>query len=144
MKIALISDTHDCLRPEVVTILQQCDEIWHCGDFCHREIYEQLHAIAPLIAVRGNNDKDAFFDQIPEMRIEKRNGITFALCHYREKLEQVEAEVKCFGHSHRLFHQEGWLNPGSCGRRRFSLPLTMMILHLDDQLEVEQICFPGK
>ena len=144
MKVALISDTHNVLREEVIRILEGCDEIWHCGDFCSEQIYHQIEKIRPLYAVRGNNDKDPFFDSIPEILTLNRNGISFVLCHYRSKLEKTEADVKCFGHSHQLFHEEHWLNPGSCGRRRFSLPLTMMILQISDHVEVQEILFPGK
>ena len=144
MKIGLISDTHDVLTEEVIRILKDCDEIWHCGDFCHETIYHRIEEIAPLYAVRGNNDKEDFFDCLEDRLILERNGFTFELCHYREKLKDSTADVKCFGHSHQLFHQEDWLNPGSCGRRRFSLPLNMMILEVTDHITVQEIRFPGK
>ena len=64
MRIGLISDTHNVLRPQVIELLKTCDEIWHAGDFCEPEIWEALNALKPLRGVQGNNDEDPFFERL--------------------------------------------------------------------------------
>ena len=128
-KIAIISDTHDVLRNEVIKELNTCDLIFHAGDFVKEEIYQQLQKIAPIIAVKGNNDK---FDLPEELNCEIA-GHKFYLTHQKKDVQNVDFYI--FGHSHRYLEQKidntHYLNPGSCGRRRFSLPLTYMILYID-------------
>lgn len=144
MKIGLISDTHNILRQEVLDRLQSCDEIWHCGDFSKPEILEVLRRIAPMHAVRGNNDDDSYFKCLPAVDVFDCEGLTIALAHTRQLLNNVSADVRCFGHSHQVYDSMlsavRWLNPGSCGRRRFYLDLTMMILTIRGKtLDVERI-----
>lgn len=125
-KIGIISDTHDILRNEVVTELQTCDLIFHAGDFVKKEIYQKLKEIAPVIAVKGNND---YFD-LPEEVSFNLKGYHFYMSHQKRKVQKVDFYI--FGHSHcyvnEIIDNVHYLNPGSCGRRRFSLPLTYMIL----------------
>lgn len=144
MKIGLISDTHNILRQEVLDRLQSCDEIWHCGDFSDPEILEVLRRIAPVHAVRGNNDDDDDFESLPLVDVFDCEGLSVALAHTRQTLEKVIADVRCFGHSHQYYDRiepgVHWLNPGSCGRRRFYLDLTMMILTIRGKtLDVERV-----
>ena len=144
MRIGLISDTHNVLRPQVIELLKTCDEIWHAGDFCEPEIWEALNALKPLRGVQGNNDEDPFFERLPTVSEFVCGGLQIALAHNRRSLDCMRADLKIFGHSHQLCVEQlntvRWLNPGSCGRKRFNLELTMMILTIQDQkLQVERI-----
>lgn len=136
MRIGVISDTHNLLRPEVIAALEPCAAIIHAGDFCSQEILEALRAVAPLYAVRGNNDW-ALKEAIPRRLDFIIEGIPFTMIHNHAELpeELGEARVVIFGHSHKYFerHADGrlWLNPGSCGRRRFGLELTYAIMTID-------------
>ena len=146
MRIGLISDTHNVLRPQVIELLKTCDEIWHAGDFCEPEIWEALNALKPLRGVQGNNDEDPFFERLPTVDEFVCGGLQIAMAHSRRSLDCVRADLKIFGHSHQLCDEQlgtvRWLNPGSCGRKRFNLELTMMILTIKDQkLQVERIDF---
>lgn len=129
-KIGIISDTHNVLRNEVVAELQTCDLIFHAGDFVKKEIYQQLKEIAPVIAVKGNND---YFD-LPEEVDFNLKGYHFYMTHQKRKVQNVDFYI--FGHSHCYFDEIidniHYLNPGSCGRRRLSLPLTYMILCISE------------
>ena len=134
MKIGLLSDTHQILRPSVLQVVKTCDEIWHCGDFCNTQILHQLRLIAPVRAVRGNNDHEQALLTLPLVEQFEWEGLSVALAHQRSSLLSVSAQLRCFGHTHRLCDEtvDGvrWLNPGGCGRRRFALELTMMVLTL--------------
>ena len=132
-KIAVISDTHDLLRASLLDEIAGADEIWHIGDICTPEVVTTLEGIAPLKIVRGNNDKGDWAAAIPESLLFEEAGQWVFLLHNRKELDQhIESEaadlVVC-GHSHRLLDEtiDGvrYLNPGSCGPRRFSLPISM-------------------
>ena len=138
IRVAVISDTHGVLRPEVLAYLEKSDYIIHAGDICTKKVLDKLESIAPLFIVRGNNDVGAWADVL-------ETEIYFTLGKYRfylihdKKLVTAHPEAVdfiIFGHSHKYFHeQQGktcWLNPGSCGRARFHLPLTMATLELSD------------
>ena len=118
MKIGVISDTHGLLRPEVANKLQGCDAILHAGDVNKPEILDALRTIAPLHVVRGNNDKD-WAEALPQTL----------------RVELGDAQLIVFGHSHKYFEQtiDGrlWLNPGSCGKRRFDQEISFALLHID-------------
>lgn len=136
MRIGLISDTHNVLRPQVIENLKSCDEIWHVGDFCEPEIWEELNRMKPVRCVQGNNDDDPFFERFPTVTEFDCGSLHVAMAHTRHSLDLVRADLKIFGHSHQYFDQviqnQRWLNPGSCGRRRFQLELTMMILNIEN------------
>lgn len=125
-KIGIISDTHNVLRTEVIKELKTCDLVFHAGDFVEENIYQQLKNIVPIIAVKGNNDR---FDLPEEVKCNVC-GYSFYMTHQKKEVQNVDFYI--FGHSHRYFDEKikntHYLNPGSCGRRRFSLPLTYMIL----------------
>jgi len=141
MKIGVISDTHGLLRPEAIAALQGCDRILHAGDIGSAAILDQLAAIAPVDAVRGNNDLDApWARELPDCLRLELNGWTVLLVH---DIADVAADpddgikLVITGHSHkpcidwrgeRLF-----LNPGSAGRRRFKLPVTLALLEVVGQ-----------
>lgn len=150
MKIAILSDTHGLLRPEVLEYLKTADVILHGGDINRQEIVDALQRYAPLYVVRGNNDK-AWAGAIPHDLKVTLDGVTFCMVHNRKELpadlDGVDAVV--FGHSHKYVQEEKdgllWLNPGSCGPRRFHQEITMMMAEIaDGVLQVEKITIPHK
>lgn len=145
IRAAVISDTHGLLRPEVEKILQSCDVVIHAGDFDNQMVYHKLKIKRPLYAVRGNNDGE-WAEQLPLIRRFALGGFSFLLVHDQEDIPQdvKEAQVIIFGHSHMHFQRQEngrlWLNPGSCGYRRFTLPLSLVVLTLEDEgCEIESI-----
>ena len=148
MKLAILSDTHGLLRPEVVERLKTADAILHGGDINRQDIVDQMRQYAPLYVVRGNNDKD-WAEGIPHTLTVTLGGVTFLLVHNKKDvpadLSGVDAVV--FGHSHRYAQEERdgvlWLNPGSCGPRRFHQEITMMLAEAaDGALRVEKVSVP--
>ncbi len=134
--IAVLSDTHGLLRPEVLRILHTCDCILHAGDINKPEILDELRGIAPLYVVRGNNDK-GWAENLPQSLMITIAGVTFFMVHNKKDVpsELSVAQVVIFGHSHKYFEQELdgrlWLNPGSCGPCRFDQPITMAVIKVE-------------
>ena len=136
LRIGLISDTHGLLRPEALDFLAGCDHIIHGGDIGGPEILERLGAIAPLTVVRGNNDTAPWARSIPETVRLALGGVDLFVIHDLKQLAgdpsaaalAAGARVVISGHSHKPSHSERdgvlYVNPGSAGRRRFSLPIT--------------------
>ena len=148
MKLAILSDTHGLLRPEVAEHLKTADAILHGGDVNKPGIVDQLERYAPLYIVRGNNDKE-WAEQLPHDLTVTLGGVTFYLVHNKKEvpadLTGVDAVV--FGHSHKYLLEERdgvlWLNPGSCGPRRFHQEITMMMAEVENgTLQVEKITIP--
>ena len=133
MRIGLISDTHGLLRPEALHVLAGCDRLLHAGDIGNAAILEALAAIAPVTAVRGNNDHGAWAERLPEALTLTLAGLRIHLLHDLAELavdpaaEGIAAVVS--GHSHQpLVRQQGstcFVNPGSAGPRRFKLPVSV-------------------
>jgi len=136
MKVGVISDTHGLLRPEALATLEGCERIIHAGDIGSLDILDQLASIAPLHVVRGNNDLDApWASDLADCLRFNLNGWETLLVHdIADVPVMLDAAIKLVitGHSHkpgiewrgeRLF-----LNPGSAGRRRFKLPVTLALL----------------
>lgn len=147
MRIGVISDTHGLLRPAVLEALAGCDCILHGGDVNKPEILETLRAIAPLYTVRGNNDKE-WAEELPHSLNLTLDGVPIFMVHNKKDVPKDlgETRVVVFGHSHKYFEQELdgrlWLNPGSCGKRRFDQEITMAILTTDQgRLHVEKLTF---
>lgn len=148
-RIAVISDTHGLLRPEVLEQLKGCEMILHGGDIDRQSILNTLEQIVPVHAVRGNADKE-WAASLPATLSLELYGIKIFMIHNKKQLpkELPDADVIIYGHSHKYEEQrEGgrlWLNPGSCGPRRFTLPITMAILEIggDGSLRVEKIDLP--
>jgi len=138
-RIGLISDTHGLLRPEAVAFLRGCDHIVHGGDICEQRILDELAAIAPVTAVRGNNDIGGWAQEIPETAQFDIDGVRLHAIHDLAELsiDPVAAgvDVVISGHSHRPLAQERggvlYINPGSAGPRRFKLPISAGELLLD-------------
>ncbi|HET7777279.1 MAG TPA: metallophosphoesterase family protein [Rudaea sp.] len=130
-RVGLISDTHGLLRPEARAFLEGCDRILHGGDIGNPDILEQLAALAPLTAVRGNNDHGSWADELAETELVRVGKILIYVIHDIAQLdidpraEGVHAVVS--GHSHlpSVTEREGvlYVNPGSAGPRRFKLPI---------------------
>lgn len=139
MRIGLISDTHGLLRPEALAVLQGCDHIVHAGDIGDPGILQALAAIAPVTAVRGNHDVGAWAQDLPETQELTLAGVTLYVIHDIGTLPIDPAtagvQVVVYGHSHRpvVETRDGvlYVNPGSAGRRRFSLPITVGELTLE-------------
>jgi uncharacterized protein len=133
MKVGLISDTHGLMRDEALEALAGSDFIIHAGDIGDQAVIERLCEIAPVTAVRGNNDTDAWAAQIPETNVLDANGVRFFVLHSVKDLDVDPAEAGfqavVSGHSHRPeIHVRGgvlFINPGSAGPRRFRLPISV-------------------
>jgi len=129
-RIGVISDTHGLLREEVRENLQGCDVILHGGDIHKESVLEELKKIAPVYAVRGNADGD-WAGSLPGLMSAELCGIRIKMIHNKKDLPETleDTDLVVYGHSHKYTDEvrEGirWLNPGSCGPRRFRLPVTM-------------------
>jgi putative phosphoesterase len=140
MRIGLISDTHGMLRPEALDFLAGSDHIVHGGDIGGPDILERLAAIAPLTVVRGNNDTATWARSIPETARLEVGGLALYAIHDLKALAidpgAQGVRVVVSGHSHKpaCFERGGvlYVNPGSAGRRRFSLPITAGELLVED------------
>lgn len=148
MRIAILSDTHGLLRPQVVDYLKSADAILHGGDINRPQIVDQLRQYAPLYVVRGNNDKD-WAEGIPHDLTVTLGGVTFCMVHNKKELpaDLTGVNVVVFGHSHKYLQEERegilWLNPGSCGPRRFHQEITLMMVQVaDGSIQVEKITLP--
>ena len=138
MKIGVISDTHGLLRPEVPPALAGVDHILHLGDVGNGAILKSLAKIAPVHAVRGNIDRTGSASHLPETDVLLFEGHYIYLLHDLSTLslnpDDAEFSAVLYGHSHRprIEHKKGvlYFNPGSCGPRRFDLPITLGLLDL--------------
>ncbi len=146
-KIAVISDTHNLLRPEVLAVIEECEAVFHAGDISKPEILEELRPGKEVFAVRGNNDR-GWAEDLPFVLSFRLFGFTFCMAHMKKDVpEDHDADVVIFGHSHRYTcSREGktlYLNPGSCGPRRFNQEITMAVLTIRDKdLSVRRIDIP--
>ncbi len=148
MKIAILSDTHGLLRPEVVEYLKTADAVLHGGDINRQAIVDELRQYAPLYVVRGNNDKD-WAEEIPHDLTITLGGMAFYMVHNKKEVPEdlTGVDVVVFGHSHKYMQEQRdgllWLNPGSCGPRRFHQEITMMMAEVSDgKIQVEKIIIP--
>jgi uncharacterized protein len=133
LRVGLISDTHGLLRPEARAFLAGCDYIVHGGDIGDPKILDDLASMAPLIAVRGNNDKDAWGARLAETELIRIGNIFVYVIHNLDELDidpaAIDVRVVVSGHSHKpkIVERGGvvYVNPGSCGPRRFNLPISV-------------------
>jgi uncharacterized protein len=143
IEIGIIADTHGLLRPEAVEFLNTCHYILHAGDIGKEAVLEQLKAIAPTFAVRGNVDKDPWARNLPDKEVVEIGNLVFCIIHDLEDLNLETADgfdVVVYGHSHILktYHKKGLLyfNPGGAGPKRFKLPVSIgRIVITDDHIE---------
>ena len=160
-RIAVISDTHNLLRPEVVEIIKTCDAVLHGGDISGPETLEKIRRACGtaasyriggggnFYAVRGNNDRDWAADIPYELEVQLY-GRKFYMTHKKKDIPaDVDADVVIYGHSHKYAqtYVDGilYLNPGSCGPRRFYQDITMAVMELDEasgQYKVFRIDIP--
>lgn len=137
--VGVISDTHGLLRPEAVEALKGSELIVHAGDIGGPEVIEALRAIAPVVAVRGNNDRGSWAEEFPAYDVVEVNAAYVYVLHDLKELDLSPAaagfRVVVSGHSHRALAEERrgvlYLNPGSAGPRRFKLPVTVARLNID-------------
>ena len=138
MRIGIISDTHGLLRPEAVERLAGVQHIIHAGDIGRPDVISDLRRIAPVTAVRGNVDRDAWAAGYPRTELVKLGGRFFYVLHNLAELDldpiAAGIDVVVSGHSHqpKIETVDGvvYLNPGSAGPRRFSLPIALATLDL--------------
>jgi uncharacterized protein len=143
MRIALVADSHGLAHPALPALFRGCERILHAGDLVDPLVLEPLRAVAPLTAVRGNNDLAPAFDALPETAIVPLGDLRAFLVHdlgsrehphprVRAALARARPDVVIHGHSHRpgaaLHAGRLYVNPGSAGPRRFALPRTAAIL----------------
>ncbi len=133
LRVGVISDTHGLLRPEARAFLIGCDYIVHGGDVGAPQILDELAAVAPLIAVRGNNDSQPWSARLRETELIRIGGIFAYVIHDLAELDidpdAAGVRVVISGHSHKpkVTERDGilYVNPGSCGPRRFKLPVSV-------------------
>ena len=136
--IGVISDTHGLVRPEALEALAGSELIIHAGDIGGAGVIEALGRVAPVVAVRGNNDRGEWADAFAEYEVVEAGGASVYVLHDLKELEIAPAPagfgVVVSGHSHKPLAEVRrgvlYLNPGSAGPRRFKLPVTVARLRL--------------
>jgi hypothetical protein len=149
MKIGVVSDTHGLLRPEVLPALAGVERILHLGDVGDPEILKSLATLAPVTAIRGNIDRSGRCSRLPETEVLLLEDRYIYMLHDVHTLHLDPAAARfsavLYGHSHKphIAHRKGvlYFNPGSCGPRRFELPITIgtLTIALDSDLLPEII-----
>lgn len=132
MRIGLVSDTHGLVRPAALDYLRGSDHIIHAGDIGKPEVLDAFGTLAPVTAIRGNIDSGEWAKGLPEVREETIGGVRILVLHDLKQLDRDPAaagiRVVVSGHSHKpaVDERDGvlYINPGSAGPRRFSLPVT--------------------
>ena len=133
IRVGLISDTHGLLRPQAIAALAESDYIVHAGDIGDAEILDELARIAPVTAVRGNIDRGPWALPIPETNVLDTGPIALYVIHNIDELDidprAAGMHAVIYGHSHRPLHEQKdgvcFVNPGSAGPRRFTLPVSV-------------------
>lgn len=148
LRLGVIADTHGLLRPEAVAALRGCQHLLHLGDIGKPQLLDELRQLAPLDAVRGNNDTEAWAEAIPETLELAFGGLRLYLIHDLKQL-RIDPRAAGFdlvlaGHSHKPLQEvrDGvlYLNPGSAGPRRFKLPISLAIVTIaQGRAEVEML-----
>ena len=141
MQIGVISDTHGLLRPEAVAALQGVDHILHAGDVGDAAILGALRKLAPVTAIRGNIDRTGACAQLPATEMVELGSVVFYLLHDGKALDldpvSAGIAVVVSGHSHKpaiVWRRKVlYLNPGSAGPRRFSLPVTVAMVTIEER-----------
>jgi len=139
LRVGLISDTHGLLRPEAVAFLRGSDRIIHAGDICDPRILDELATLAPVTAVRGNNDHGPWAERLLETEFLQAGEALVHVIHDVALLgiepNAAGVQVVVSGHSHkpRVERRDGvlYVNPGSAGPRRFNLPIAAGELLID-------------
>ncbi|MBJ7278880.1 metallophosphoesterase family protein [Marinobacter salarius] len=146
MQIGVIADTHSMMCPEALEALEGSNLILHAGDVGRDEVLEALEAIAPLVAIRGNIDKTGRAAKLPDVQDLEFQGHSFYLLHDVKTLDidpQGRYRVVIAGHSHKPGNE--WVgdvlyfNPGGAGPRRFTLPITVGRLQVNEDGVIGEI-----
>jgi uncharacterized protein len=132
-RIGLVSDTHGLVRSEALTALKESEVIIHAGDIGKAEVLDSFGSIAPVIAIKGNNDRALWAKKIPDALNLEINGVRIHVIHNVNELDADPVKrgfrVIVSGHSHipRMMERDGilFINPGSAGPRRFKLPVSV-------------------
>jgi putative phosphoesterase len=152
-RLGVIADTHGLMRPEALAALRASDLIIHAGDIGNPEVLVSLRAIAPIVAVRGNNDREVWARRLPESRTLRVGAIRVHVVHdvndLAVDLEHARVRLVVSGHSHRPSirddHGVLFVNPGSAGPRRFALPVSVArCLVRWDRVEARLIRIPTR
>ena len=150
IRLAVLSDTHGLLRPEVLAACCGVDHILHAGDVGDPEILTRLAEVAPITAIRGNIDTHGLCAALPPTEMLEFGGTTVYMIHSLADLDidpvAAGVQVVVSGHSHKPAEERRksvlYLNPGSVGPRRFRLPVAMSYLRIEDkEIEVEHVQF---
>ncbi|HVM95092.1 MAG TPA: metallophosphoesterase family protein [Candidatus Acidoferrales bacterium] len=136
--IGVISDTHSLLRPQALAALRGVEWILHAGDVGAPEVLDGLRRIAPVVAVRGNNDRGDWATSLPDTEVVEVGSTSLYMLHDLHDLDldprAAGFQAVISGHSHRpvIERRNGvlYLNPGSAGPRRFSLPVALARLEV--------------
>jgi putative phosphoesterase len=144
MRIGVISDTHGLLRPEVAPALAGVERILHLGDVGKISILRELEKIAPVTAIRGNVDGESLCSELPETEVVEVERRYVYMLHDINTLHLDPAAGRfaavLFGHTHKptFYKKKGvlYFNPGSCGPRRFELPITLGLLTIGEDGEL--------
>jgi putative phosphoesterase len=148
MRIGVISDTHGLLRPQARAYLKGSDHIVHAGDVCDGGLLDELRTIAPVTAVRGNNDRGAWAEELQEAELVQLGGVFLYVIHDLASLDidpvSAGVQVVVSGHSHQPLVTRRddvlYVNPGSAGPRRFKLPVAAAELVIDGGSVSARIC----
>ena len=153
MKVLVISDTHGLLRSEVSEQIKNSDAVIHGGDVDTKAVLDEIKSLmnpgASLFTVRGNNDRT--LSELPDNLAFELFGTKIFLVHNKRDIpKNIDTDIIIFGHSHKYYEEmingQLWLNPGSCGKRRFNLPLTMAVMNIDksgysaEKIEIKTKC----
>jgi putative phosphoesterase len=136
--IGIISDTHGLVRPEALEALKGVEMILHAGDIGNQEVLDTLNQIAPVVAVRGNNDKGDWAQSLPDWEVVEVGDVSIYMLHDLKEIDISPSgggfRVVVSGHSHQpsITEQRGvlYVNPGSAGPRRFKLPVSLAHLNV--------------
>ena len=150
MRIGVVSDTHGLLRPEVVPALKGVERILHLGDVGRPSVLQALEQIAPVTAIRGNVDREGPCSELPETEVVLIADRYVYMLHDLKTLHLDPAAGRfaavLFGHTHvpNFYRRKGvlYFNPGSCGPRRFELPVTVGLLTVGEDGELEAEIIP--
>jgi putative phosphoesterase len=138
-RIGVVSDTHGLMRPEALEVLQGSELIIHAGDIGGPKVLDAFRAVAPVVAVRGNNDRGEWARKLPKMEIVEIDGARILVVHILRVLDLDLTGIDCVisGHTHRASARKKdgvlYLNPGSAGPRRFGQPATVAMLQVRER-----------
>jgi putative phosphoesterase len=138
--IGIISDTHGLVRPQAIEALEGADLILHAGDIGDQSVLDSLQQIAPVVAVRGNNDKGDWAESLPDWEVVEIDSVSIYMLHDVKEIDISPAgsfHVVVSGHSHQPSVEERrgvlYVNPGSAGPRRFTLPVSLAHLRVEGE-----------